>query len=83
MIKYQYELGKYSQEDTVMQFSGKKSGAGRPEKHAVKVLIVPKFEIDKIEGGFPGEAQFFYGHYCAGCKEISIPHSPPSAHFYL
>lgn len=65
-----------------MQFSGKKSGAGRPEKHAVKVLIVPKFEIDTIEGGFPGEAQFFYGHYCAGCKEISIPHSPPSAHFY-
>ena len=65
-----------------MQLTGKKSGADRQEKRAVKVLIVPKFEIDNIEGGFPGEAQLFYAHYCAGCKELCIPHSPPSAHFY-
>ena len=26
----------------------------------IKVLIVPKFEIDEISGDYPGEAQLFY-----------------------
>ncbi len=64
-----------------MPFTGKKPGAAPPERHTVKVLIVPKFEIGNIEGGFPGEAQLFYEHYCAGCRELIIPHMPPSAHF--
>ena len=32
----------------------------------VKVLILPKFELDDIAGDFPGEAQYFYEEYLAG-----------------
>ncbi len=49
----------------------------------VKVLILPKFEIGNIEGDFPGEAQLFYQHYCAGCEEIAVPNAPPTSHFYF
>ena len=49
----------------------------------VKVLILPKFEIENIEGDFPGEAQLFYEHYCAGCEEIAVPNAPPTSHFYF
>ncbi len=49
----------------------------------VKVLILPKFEIGDIENDFPGEAQLLYEHYCAGCEEIKIPNSVPSARFYF
>ena len=49
----------------------------------VKVLILPKFEIGDITGDFPGEAQLFYEYYCAGCEEIAIPNTTPSAHFYF
>ena len=34
---------------------------------ALKVIIVPKFEIDGMESDFPGEAQLFYEKYCSGC----------------
>ena len=59
--------------------------AGQPEKVAtkVKVLLVPKFEVGKISGDFPGEAQLFYERYCAGCEEIAVPNSMPSSHFYM
>ena len=33
---------------------------------SVKVLILPKFEVDEIAGDFPGEAQYFYEGYLAG-----------------
>ena len=49
----------------------------------VKVLILSKFEIGDIEGDFPGEAQLFYEHYCAGCEEIAVPNAPPTSHFYF
>lgn len=52
-------------------------------KTKVRVLIVPKFEIGKMTGDDPGEAQLFYERYCAGCEEIPIPNSTPTAHFYL
>lgn len=52
-------------------------------KTKVRVLIVPKFEIGEITGGFPGEAQLFYEAYCAGCEAISIPHTTPTAQFYM
>ena len=29
----------------------------------VKVLILPKFELDKMKGDFPGEAQYYYEEY--------------------
>ena len=52
------------------------------DKTAVKVLIVPKFEIGEISGDDPGEAQLFYEHYFEGCKEITIPNTTPTAQFY-
>ena len=30
------------------------------QRNHVKVLILPKFEVDAISGDFPGEAQCFY-----------------------
>lgn len=54
-----------------------------PEKTALRVLIIPKFEVGEMSGDFPGEAQLFYEEYCPGCGEIEIPHMPPTAHFYL
>ena len=53
------------------------------KKTVLKVLIVPKFEIDEMTGDFPGEAQLFYEEYCAGCEELEIPHMPPTGHFYV
>lgn len=39
-----------------------------PENHKipVKVLILPKFEVDEMTGDFSGEAQLFYEEYLAG-----------------
>lgn len=54
-----------------------------PDKTKVRALIVPKFEIGKMAGDYPGEAQLFFERYCAGCEEVSIPHAPPTAHFYM
>ena len=54
-----------------------------PKKTALRVLIIPKFEIGQMSGDFPGEAQPFYEEYCPGCGEIEIPHMPPTAHFYF
>ncbi len=33
---------------------------------SVKVLILPKFEVDELTGDFPGEAQLFYEGYLDG-----------------
>ncbi len=57
------------------------SCAAQPERTALKVIIIPKFEVGEISGDFPGEAQLFYEHYCAGCQEIEIPHMPPHRAF--
>lgn len=57
--------------------------ADETEDVPVKVLILPKFEIDNIECDFPGEAQLFYERYCAGCKEIDIPNSTLTSQFYF
>ena len=48
-------------------FTGTVVYADDAESIPVKVLMIPKFEIDDVEGDFPGEAQLFYEHYCSGC----------------
>lgn len=53
------------------------------KKTALKVIIFPKFEIDDLEGDFPGEAQLFYNEYCEGCGETEIPHMPPTGRFFV
>lgn len=57
-----------------------KETADSPKK--IKVLIVPKFEIDGISGDFPGEAQLFYEEYCPGAEKIILPGFPDTAEFY-
>lgn len=63
--------------------TGIKAYADDIEQIPVKVLIVPKFEIGKIEGDFPGEAQLFYEYYCDGCEEIAVPNTTPTSQFYF
>ena len=53
------------------------------KKTTLKVIIVPKFEIDDLEGDFPGEAQLFYNEYCKGCGETEIPNMPPTGRFFV
>ena len=64
-------------------FTGSTVYADDTESIPVKVLILPKFEIGETKEDFPGEAQLFYEYYCAGCEEIAIPNTTPSAHFYF
>ena len=68
---------------SVHSLTGITAYADDADRIPVKVLILPKFEIDDIESDFPGEAQLFYEHYCAGCEEIRIPNTVPTAHFYF
>ena len=41
----------------------------------VKVLLLPKFEIDEMSGDFPGEAQYYYEHYLTGAVEYDVPYN--------
>ena len=59
------------------------SCAAAPKKTALRAIIIPKFEIGKITGDTPGEAQLFYEQYCTGCEEAEIPHLPETAHCYV
>ena len=59
------------------------SCSAEPEKTALKVIIISKFEVDEMTGDFPGEAQLFYEEYCAGCEEAEIPNMTPTGHFYV
>ena len=54
-----------------------------PERTALRVIIIPKFEIGEMSGDFPGEAQLFYEKYCAGCEEAEIPNMPPTGQFFV
>lgn len=57
--------------------------AYKDKKIPVKVLILPKFEVDGITDDFPGEAQYFYDEYLAGGKEYEIQGSAgPSKLYY-
>ena len=39
----------------------------------VKVLLLPKFEVDEMSGDFPGEAQYYYEEYLTGAEVYDIP----------
>lgn len=66
----------------VLLMIGLTAHAENAERLPVKVLIVPKFEIGRMEGDFPGEGQLLYEHYCAGCEELQIPNTTPTSQFY-
>lgn len=48
----------------------------------VKVLILPKFEVDEMSGDFPGEAQYFYEEYLDGGDVYDIAGSPDTNKLY-
>ncbi len=52
------------------------------DKIPVKVLILPKFEVDEMEGDFPGEAQYFYEEYVAGGEVFDIEGCKESGKLY-
>ena len=48
----------------------------------VRVLILPKFEIDKMAGDFPGEAQYYYEAYLTDAEAYDVPNGAPGAKLY-
>ena len=53
------------------------------EKIAVKALILPKFEVEKMAGDFPGEAQYYYEHYLMDADSYEIPGGMPGGRLYV
>ena len=49
----------------------------------IKVLILPKFEVDEMTGDYPGEAQHYYEAYCQGGSEYSIRGSQDGNKLYV
>lgn len=49
----------------------------------IKVLILPKFEVDEMAGDFPGEAQHYYEAYCQGGSEYDIRGSQDGNSLYV
>ena len=47
--------------------------AAAAEKIPVRVLLLPKFEVDELSGDFPGEAQYYYDAYLTDGDEYEIP----------
>ena len=56
--------------------------AGKPSPLPVKVLILPKFEINKMNGDTAGEAQYYYDHYLTGSEVYEVPNSGGTARIY-
>jgi len=56
------------------------SAAGSPL--LVKVLILPKFEVENLAGDFPGEAQYYYEAYLADAEAFDVPHGAPGTKLY-
>ena len=53
------------------------------EKEKIRVLILPKFEIDEMAGDTPGEAQYYYEAYEQGALEYEIEGGFPSSVLYV
>ena len=49
------------------------AAADPAEKIPIKVLILPKFEVDAMSADFPGEAQLYYEAYLAGERNTKFP----------
>lgn len=47
-------------------------GQAEKDRIAVRVLILPKFEVGELEGDFPGEAQHYYERYLTGAEAYEV-----------
>ena len=63
--------------------AGAKAEVHSAEAIPVKVLILPKFEIDRMYGDFPGEAQYYYEHYLDGAESYDIPGGTEGSVLYI
>ena len=54
----------------------------KTQRIPVRVLILPKFELGEITGGYPGEAQYFYAEYLAGADVYTIGGCPDAGSLY-
>ena len=50
---------------------------------AIKILILPKFEIGELKGDVPGEAQFYYERYMDGAESYDIPGDSDESPLYV
>ena len=55
-------------------------GVGSPLP--VKVLIMPKFEVEGMAGDFPREAQYYYEAYLTDAEEYDVPYGAPGVKLY-
>ena len=55
--------------------------AGQTSPLPVKVLLLPKFEINEMAGDFPGEAQYYYERYLTGAVEYDVPYCSGKLHY--
>ena len=62
--------------------AGDEQAADAASALPVKVLLLPKFEIEKMYGDFPGEAQFYYEEYLAGADVYDVPNDAGSSGLY-
>lgn len=53
------------------------------DRIAVRVLILPKFEVGELEGDFPGEAQYYYERYLTGAKAYEVPGAGEGSRLYV
>ena len=53
------------------------------EKVPIRVLILPKFEVDGLSGDFPGEAQFYFEEYLTGAEEYRVPFATEDCRLYV
>ncbi|MBR6707179.1 MAG: hypothetical protein IKI84_10935 [Clostridia bacterium] len=63
-------------------FSAAERPAGETMPPAVKVLLLPKFEVGEMSGDLPGEAQHYYEQYLVGAEEYDVPNSAGALKLY-
>ena len=52
-------------------------------KTTVKVLLLPKFEVDELAGDYQGEAQYYYERYLDGAESYEIDGGPTGSRLYV
>ncbi|MCR5005039.1 MAG: hypothetical protein K6A77_03955 [Clostridiales bacterium] len=58
------------------------SSKRKDTKMSVRVLILPKFEVEELSGDFPGEAQYFFEEYLSGGDVFDIDGCPEATKLY-
>ena len=63
--------------------AGTKAEDTAAEAIPVRVLILPKFEVDGMTGDFPGEAQYYYERYLDGAVTYDVPGGMAGSRLYV